>query len=174
MIGQIDEEAPLLPENAKKQVTPLPRFQFTLVLFLQLAEHLTTTTIYPFAPEVSILCFFFTREVNWLLWTSKLIRNIGITHGEERKVGYYVGLLVRCLTVLKSSWLIIHHYHDIAIIVFLYPGFHCIILESYIWPYRPKTRHFNRTFSAINLNVLLWFIYNFLGTSDEVRAQISR
>ena len=26
---------------------------------------------------------------------SKLIRDVGITHGQESKVGYYVGLIVR-------------------------------------------------------------------------------
>jgi hypothetical protein len=49
-----DEETPLLAGNGKKQLeaTPLPWFQFTIVLFLQLVEPLTSNVIYPFTPEV--------------------------------------------------------------------------------------------------------------------------
>jgi hypothetical protein len=51
MTARIDEETPLL-EHGKKKVTPLPWFQFSIVLFLQLAEPLTSQVIYPFAPQV--------------------------------------------------------------------------------------------------------------------------
>ena len=52
MSDHVDEETPLLAGNGKKQATPLPWFQFTLILILQLAEPLTSNVIYPFAPEV--------------------------------------------------------------------------------------------------------------------------
>jgi hypothetical protein len=53
---EIDEETPLLQENnGKKRPTPLPWFQFSIVLFLQLAEPLTSQVIYPFAPQVCII-----------------------------------------------------------------------------------------------------------------------
>lgn len=53
MTTQLDEETPLLrSEHAKKSPTPLPWFQFSIVLFQQLAEPLTSQVIYPFAPEV--------------------------------------------------------------------------------------------------------------------------
>ena len=55
MSGHVDEETPLLAGNGKKQATPLPWFQFTIVLFLQLAEPLTANVIYPFGPEVCCL-----------------------------------------------------------------------------------------------------------------------
>ena len=55
MSGHIDEETPLLPNDGKKQATPLPWFQFSIALFLQLAEPLTGNVIYPFAPEVCSL-----------------------------------------------------------------------------------------------------------------------
>ena len=52
----IDEETPLLRGEdgnvKKKQVTPLPWFQFSLVLLLQLAEPLTSQVISPFMPQV--------------------------------------------------------------------------------------------------------------------------
>ncbi|KAJ7236260.1 major facilitator superfamily multidrug-resistance, DHA1 sub-family [Mycena haematopus] len=69
--------------------TPLPLFQFSIVLFLQLAEPLTSNVIYPFAPQ--------------------LMRDIGITKGDETKVGYYVGImqsiffLTQAVTVLHWS-----------------------------------------------------------------------
>ncbi|TFK98633.1 member of major facilitator superfamily multidrug-resistance, DHA1 sub-family [Pterulicium gracile] len=65
-----DEETPLL---VKKPRTPLPWFQLSIVLFLQMAEPLTSQVLYPFGPQ--------------------LMRDIGITHGDETKVGYYVGLM---------------------------------------------------------------------------------
>lgn len=53
MTAQVDEETPLLrSEQPKKTVTPLPWGQFSIVLFLQLAEPLTSQVIYPFAPQV--------------------------------------------------------------------------------------------------------------------------
>jgi hypothetical protein len=54
MSGPVDEETSLLAGNGKKQATPLPWFQFSILMFLQLAEPLTSNVIYPFAPEV---CF---------------------------------------------------------------------------------------------------------------------
>ncbi|EAU85340.2 hypothetical protein CC1G_07610 [Coprinopsis cinerea okayama7 len=89
----IDEETPLLRGEdgnvKKKQVTPLPWFQFSLVLLLQLAEPLTSQVISPFMPQ--------------------LIRELGITGGDEAAVGYYVGImhsiffLTQALTVLHWS-----------------------------------------------------------------------
>ncbi|EPQ54003.1 MFS multidrug-resistance DHA1 sub-family [Gloeophyllum trabeum ATCC 11539] len=85
-----DEETPLLAhEQRKKKQTPIPWAQFSIVLFLQLAEPLTSQVIYPFTPD--------------------LIRNVGITHGDETKVGHYVGMLqslffaTQALTVLHWS-----------------------------------------------------------------------
>ncbi|KIM39395.1 hypothetical protein M413DRAFT_447318 [Hebeloma cylindrosporum] len=90
MTTQIDEETPLLHENnGNKPPTPVPWIQFSLVLFLQLAEPLTSQVIYPFAPQ--------------------LIRDVGITKGNESQVGYYVGLMqslffvTQAITVLHWS-----------------------------------------------------------------------
>jgi MFS family permease len=81
-----DEETPLL---GKRSRTPLPWFQLFIVLFLQMAEPLTSQVLYPFGPQ--------------------LMRDIGITHGDESKVGHYVGLMQslfffsQALTVLHWS-----------------------------------------------------------------------
>lgn len=67
----------------------MPWRQFGIILFLQLAEPLTSQVISPLAPQ--------------------LIRDIGVTHGDETKVGFYVGLLhslffaAQALTVLHWS-----------------------------------------------------------------------
>ncbi|KAH9953207.1 major facilitator superfamily domain-containing protein [Lactifluus volemus] len=78
-----DEETPLLPSQLafKKPPTPVPWAQVLILLFLQLAEPLTSQVIYPFTPE--------------------FVRNVGITHGDESRVGYYVGLIA--LTTLHWS-----------------------------------------------------------------------
>lgn len=87
----IDEETPLLSseQQAKKWPTPLPWNQFGLILILQLAEPLTSQVIYPFAPQ--------------------LIRDLGVTNGDEARVGYYVGMMqslffaTQAMTVLHWS-----------------------------------------------------------------------
>ncbi|KAF9522055.1 member of major facilitator superfamily multidrug-resistance, DHA1 sub-family [Crepidotus variabilis] len=82
-----DEETPLL--HGDTQFTPLPWFQFSLVLLVKFAEPLTAQVISPFTPQ--------------------LIRDIGITHGNESQVGYYVGMmqslffLTEALTILQWS-----------------------------------------------------------------------
>ncbi|KIK52651.1 hypothetical protein GYMLUDRAFT_251023 [Collybiopsis luxurians FD-317 M1] len=86
MSPQVDEETPLLPpQQHETQRMPLPRLQFTLVLFLQFAEPLTSQVIYPFLPQ--------------------LVRDIGITHGDETKVGHYSSLffLTQAMTTLHWS-----------------------------------------------------------------------
>ncbi|KAI6042924.1 major facilitator superfamily domain-containing protein [Pisolithus marmoratus] len=95
MAHTVDEETPLLhAQQQKRRRTPLPWRQFTIILFLQLAEPLTSQLISPFAPQ--------------------LIRDIGITNGDETKVGFYVGLLhslffaTQALTVLHWSRLSDH------------------------------------------------------------------
>lgn len=77
-----DEETPLLHANDYVEPlqepivtgkTPLPWGQFSIILSLQVLEPMTSQVISPFAPQ--------------------LIRDIGVTNGEEARVGIYVGLL---------------------------------------------------------------------------------
>ncbi|KAF9009604.1 major facilitator superfamily multidrug-resistance, DHA1 sub-family [Cyathus striatus] len=53
--------------------TPLPKFQLFMVLLVQLTEPVTGTVIYPFI--------------------NQFVRDTGITGGDERKVGYYGGII---------------------------------------------------------------------------------
>ena len=55
--------------------TPLPLFQIFIISLIQFAEPITATVIYPFINE--------------------LIRETGITGGDETKTGYYAGIIVR-------------------------------------------------------------------------------
>ncbi|KAH9939493.1 MFS general substrate transporter [Amylocystis lapponica] len=84
--GEPDEETALLSNcNAKGAakaasdrkeplaVTPLPMLQIGILLVLQLAEPITSQCIYPFI--------------------NQLISELDITGGDEKKVGYYAGLI---------------------------------------------------------------------------------
>ena len=55
--------------------TPLPKFQIFIVFLIQFAEPITSLVIYPFI--------------------NQFVRETGITNGDERKTGYYAGIIVR-------------------------------------------------------------------------------
>ena len=78
----------------KDLVSPLPKLQLFVVLLMQLAEPVTASFLYPFVNRLVVLS--------------------GVTKGDERKAGYYVGLLV-CFSV--SAFVCLSH------IASLYLGF---------------------------------------------------
>ncbi|KAF7348661.1 Protein ZINC INDUCED FACILITATOR-LIKE 1 [Mycena venus] len=53
--------------------TPLPKLQLTIAMLIQAAEALSATVIFPFVPQ--------------------FVRDTGITGGDERKTGYWAGVL---------------------------------------------------------------------------------
>ncbi|KAJ3556456.1 hypothetical protein NP233_g11973 [Leucocoprinus birnbaumii] len=53
--------------------TPLPKFQLFLVLLIQFAEPITAVVIYPFV--------------------NQFVRDTGVTQGDDRKTGYYAGVI---------------------------------------------------------------------------------
>ncbi|KAG1858642.1 MFS multidrug-resistance DHA1 sub-family [Suillus tomentosus] len=71
---QDDEETPLLqrPEQPMTR-TPLPWKQFSVILFLEMLDPLSSQTLAPFIPQ--------------------LVRDIGVTHGDESQVGRYAGII---------------------------------------------------------------------------------
>ncbi|PFH46778.1 hypothetical protein AMATHDRAFT_153861 [Amanita thiersii Skay4041] len=70
----ITEETTLLSRTRnKKKRTPLPKFQLALLLILHFCEPITSQSIYPYI--------------------NQLISELDITGGDERKVGYYAGLI---------------------------------------------------------------------------------
>ncbi|KAF9254764.1 MFS general substrate transporter [Marasmius fiardii PR-910] len=69
--------------EGKPKPTPLPHGQLLLVLLIQSSEAITGTVIYPFIAQ--------------------LIRNTGITQGDEAKVGYYAGIIESIFFVSESA-----------------------------------------------------------------------
>ncbi|KAF8878517.1 major facilitator superfamily domain-containing protein [Infundibulicybe gibba] len=71
----IDEETALLSRNSEERrgPTPLPKVQIGIVLLLQLCEPVVGRSISPYINE--------------------LVGGLDITGGDERKVGYYAGLI---------------------------------------------------------------------------------
>jgi hypothetical protein len=64
-------------KNDAEERTPLPKFQLFLVLLIQFAEPITAVVIYPFV--------------------NQFVRDTGITHGDDKKTGYYAGVIVSVL-----------------------------------------------------------------------------
>lgn len=62
-------------DGVQEQPTPLPKLQLYSVFLIQAAEPITATVIYPFI--------------------NQFVRETGITGGDEKKTGYYAGLIVR-------------------------------------------------------------------------------
>jgi len=64
--------------SLQEKPTPLPKLQLFSVFLIQAAEPITATVIYPFI--------------------NQFVRETGITGGDEKKTGYYAGLIVRIFT----------------------------------------------------------------------------
>ncbi|KAG1746529.1 MFS general substrate transporter [Suillus paluster] len=84
------ETTPLIPEGAsKKPKTPLPKLQIGILMILQLVEPIASMSIFPYI--------------------NQLIRELGITGGDDAAVGYYAGIIeslffvAQTLTVLRWS-----------------------------------------------------------------------
>ncbi|KAF8268162.1 MFS general substrate transporter [Lactarius quietus] len=85
-----EEETPLLSnENSPRKETPLPVTQILVLLLLQLSEPLMSFSIRPYVNE--------------------LVSELQIVGGDERKVGYYAGLILslyfaaQAVTILQWS-----------------------------------------------------------------------
>ncbi|KAG1738443.1 major facilitator superfamily domain-containing protein [Suillus paluster] len=77
------ETTPLIPEGAsKRSKTPLPKFQMGIILVLQLVEPMTSMSIFPYI--------------------NQLIRNLGITGGDDAAVGYYAGIIESLFFVAQA------------------------------------------------------------------------
>ncbi|KAF9237647.1 MFS general substrate transporter [Melanogaster broomeanus] len=77
-----DEEIPLLQTKIKTK-TPLPLGQVSVVLFILVAEPLSSAYIFPFI--------------------NQLIGELGITGGDDRKIGYYAGLIDSLFFVAQAA-----------------------------------------------------------------------
>ncbi|KAG0699250.1 major facilitator superfamily domain-containing protein [Suillus ampliporus] len=87
----VNERTPLLDAGQKgqKKSTPLPKLQISIVLLSLLVEPIASQSIYPYI--------------------NQLVSELDITGGDERKVGYYAGLIeslffaTQALTILQWS-----------------------------------------------------------------------
>ncbi|KAJ6461113.1 MFS general substrate transporter [Mycena sanguinolenta] len=75
----LSESTPLL---APQKPTPLPKSQLFILLWVQLAEPLTSQVIFPFI--------------------NKLVGELPITGGDEEKIGYYAGLIESLFFVTEA------------------------------------------------------------------------
>ncbi|KAJ7075174.1 major facilitator superfamily domain-containing protein [Mycena belliarum] len=82
MTDSIDEVMPLLPQPQRKGPTPLPKLQLAIVMLVQICEPLTSQSIYPFI--------------------NQLVSELDITGGDEKKVGYYAGLIEALFFITES------------------------------------------------------------------------
>ncbi|KAG2100403.1 uncharacterized protein F5147DRAFT_776963 [Suillus discolor] len=85
-----NETTPLVSaKSSKKPKTPLPKLQIGILMSLLLAEPIASTSIFPYI--------------------NQLIRELGITGGDDAAVGYYAGIIeslffvAQALTVLRWS-----------------------------------------------------------------------
>ncbi|KAI5990099.1 MFS general substrate transporter [Pisolithus albus] len=84
-----DESTPLLENSEAKTKTPLPKVQLGLTLFVLFSQPMSSQYIFPFI--------------------NQLIRELGVTGGDDRKIGYYAGVIeslffaTQALTVLWWS-----------------------------------------------------------------------
>ncbi|KAF9652374.1 MFS general substrate transporter [Thelephora ganbajun] len=91
--SKIDEETPLLlsvedpaaiaREESNEYITPLPKLQIGILLLVQLAEPICSQCIYPFV--------------------NQLISEMGIAGGDEKKVGYYAGIIESLFFLAEAS-----------------------------------------------------------------------
>ncbi|KAF9048748.1 major facilitator superfamily multidrug-resistance, DHA1 sub-family [Panaeolus papilionaceus] len=70
-------------DDSAREPTPLPKFQLFIVLFIQFAEPITAVVIYPFI--------------------NQFVRETGITNGDEKKTGYYAGMIESAFFFAESA-----------------------------------------------------------------------
>ncbi|KAJ7716468.1 major facilitator superfamily domain-containing protein [Mycena maculata] len=87
MPEDIDEETALLSKRGSKSRTPLPTFQLSVIMLIQICEPIASQSIYPYI--------------------NQLVSELDITGGDEKKVGYYacesLFFLTEAMTVLQWS-----------------------------------------------------------------------
>ena len=69
-------DAPTSLTVSDSKPTPLPKLQIFILFLTLLSEPITGLVIYPFV--------------------NQFVRETGVTQGDERKTGYYAGIIVRC------------------------------------------------------------------------------
>lgn len=92
-----DEQTGLLGRSNRRdlerQRSPIPKLQLAIILLLQICEVVTSYSILPYINQVysspSV-----RPDMAHSYVASKLIADLGITGGDNAKLGYYAGLIV--------------------------------------------------------------------------------
>lgn len=90
-----------------------------------------------------------------------------MTGGDETKVGYYVGMLVRVLAIRALAGVA---HGGTAIVVLLDAGADSSPLEPGVGPGRTKAGDPHRLVRLVAVDVLFWSVADLLGIGPEVRA----
>ncbi len=77
------EEQSMGHPSGKSRPTPLPKMQIFILLMVLLAEPISSTVIYPFV--------------------NQFVRDTGITKGDEKRTGYYAGMLVLSFKTVQGG-----------------------------------------------------------------------
>ncbi|KAI6133552.1 major facilitator superfamily domain-containing protein [Pisolithus thermaeus] len=78
----IDESTPLLENSKAETKTPLPKTQLGLILFVLFSQPISAQYIFPFI--------------------NQLIRELDVTGGDDRKIGYYAGVIESLFFVTQA------------------------------------------------------------------------
>lgn len=123
--------------------TPLPKLQLFILLYLQLAEPITSTVIYPFV--------------------NQLVRETGITGGDERKTGYFAGLIVRRCRACRSDKSLTIPGVGAGIVFLRRRGDMCTAMGPPLRPHRAQTRPPRGRARPHGLHARLWGVAAVLG-----------
>jgi hypothetical protein len=107
----------------------------------------------------------------WLashLYRLQLVRDIGITHGDETRVGYYVGILVRHFRKIEESSSL-SPFGSTGIHFLSLTGPDYTTLEQTVRSHWPKACHLYQPVWSHLFDVVLWSIKIFLRSSVKVR-----
>ncbi|KAJ6491890.1 major facilitator superfamily domain-containing protein [Mycena sanguinolenta] len=77
------ETTALIPKPQENAPTPLPKFQLAIIMFVQICEPTAGQSIYPYI--------------------NQLISELDITGGDQRKVGYYAGLIESLFYITEAA-----------------------------------------------------------------------
>ena len=88
-----------LDNQKKRPPNPLPKLQLAVLLLLQVCEPITSQSILPYINQV---CLFRRSRDAPSHHFQQLITELDITGGDDRRVGYYAGLIVEWKSVLAK------------------------------------------------------------------------
>jgi len=131
----------------KPLVTPLPKLQLFIIVFIQIAEPVTSTVIYPFVND--------------------LVRALGITGGDEKKTGYYVGLIVSFSLISSTIFTTSCHYHLTGIYLLRRGSSNCASMGSCLRQHRSATHIAGRYDRSRGFHARLWSIQQILDAHPQ-------